>query len=288
MEDASFFSVGQKRQDLFLGIAFLLITAFSSVRIYRNWSPTGGRKVITMFNLLIFVASALRTIWFLVPNDWLEASYTPRPIVAFVNDYWLGTLISEILLVAGSLSLYGIFILVACYWVNMLQKLNSNVASIPSGTSGFARFKTQHLGAIETFTIVMSVIGAFQLISIVLFLTKVFNSEEMVLYDAIMLSVVSVAVVAEISILSMQIRRVLENLEVINNRNSQPQIRRIFAIIIVANVFFVTRVILECTMAVALIQLMKGNGLTLVYYDVVMIMTQNLWVQSALQDLYFF
>lgn len=262
--ESSLFSLGQKRQDLFLGVSFLLITAFSSVRIFRNWSPAGGRKVITMFNLLIFVASAIRTVWFLLPNEWLESSYTPRPVVAFDGNEWIGTLISEMFLVAGSLSLYGIFILVACYWVNMLQKLNSNVAP-SSATSGFARFKTQRLGAIETFTIIMSVIGAFQLLSIVLFLTRVFNSEQMILYDAIMLSVVSVAVVAEITILSIQIRKVLENLEVINNRNSQPQIRRIFAIIIVANVFFVTRVVLECTLAVSMIQLMRGECVVVVF-----------------------
>jgi predicted secreted protein len=67
-----------------------------------------------------------------------------------------------------------------------------------------------------------------------------------------------VAVIAEITILSNQIQEVLHNLEAINNRNSQPQIRRIFAIIVVANVFFITRVILECTLAVALVQLMRG------------------------------
>jgi hypothetical protein len=211
-----------------------------------------------MFNLLIFIASAIRTVWFLLPNDFLESSYTPGPEIAFESKKWFGTLISEILLVTGSLSLYGIFILVACYWVNMLQKLNSNVGNVPVAT-GFARFKAQHLGAIETFGIIMSIIIAVQMVSIGLFLSKVFNSEQMILFDAIMLSVVSLAVVAEITILSMQIRRVLENLEVINNRNSQPQIRRIFAIIVVANVFFVTRVILEVTLAVSLIRLMQGS-----------------------------
>lgn len=105
----------------------------------------------------------------------------------------------------------------------------------------------------------MFLFGFCQAINIILFLAQVLNSEQMILYDSIMLTVVSVAVVAEITILSHQIQVVLQNLEAINNRNSQPQIRRIFAIIVVANVFFVTRVILECTLAVCLVQLMKGT-----------------------------
>lgn len=263
MESRLHFSTAEKRQDMILGIAFLFITAFSSVRIVRNCSPTGGRKVITTFNILIFIASAARALWFLLPNNILETSYTPEPLVAFVDNGWKGALISEILLVVGSLSLYGIFILVACYWVNMLRKLNSNTGT--TDVSTFARFKVQRLGTLETFTIIMSLFAACQALNIVLYLSQVFNSEQMILYDSILLTVVSVAVVAEITILSNQIQVVLQNLEAINNRNSQPQIRRIFAIIVVANMFFVTRVILECTLAVCLIQLMKGT-----YYNLLM------------------
>ena len=116
------FSLVERRQDLILGIAFLFITIFSCVRVVRNFSPTGGRKVITTFNILIFIASGARAVWFLIPNDALETSYTPEPLIAFVDTGWIGALISELLSVIGSLSLYGIFILVACYWVNMGQR----------------------------------------------------------------------------------------------------------------------------------------------------------------------
>lgn len=254
------FRPAEMRQDLVLGVAFLLITGFSSIRIIRNFSPTGGRKVITTFNILIFIVSAVRAVWFLIPNNFLETSYAPQPLAAFRDEGWVGTLISELMLVTGSLSLYGIFILVACYWVNMLQKLNTNVA--PSARSGFARFKVSNFGTMETFGIIMSVFIFCQGINICLFLSGVFNSEQMILYDSIMLSAVSVAVIAEITILSNQIQNVLQNLEAINNRNSQPQIRRIFAIIVVANVFFISRVILECTLAVCLVQLMRGKSLS--------------------------
>lgn len=203
------------------------------------------------------MAAAIRAIWFLIPNNLLETSYAPRAQMAFISEGWFGTLISELMLVAGSLCLYGIFILIACYWINMLQKLNSNVA--PPPRSGFARFKVSNLGTMETFGLIMSFFIFCEGINISLFMSNVFNSEQMILYDSIMLSIFSVAVIAEITILSNQIQEVLHNLEAINNRNSQPQIRRIFAIIVIANVFFITRVILECTLAVVLVQLMKGT-----------------------------
>ena len=254
----------EKRQDLFLGVAFLLITGFSSIRIIRNFSPTGGRKVITTFNILIFMASSIRAVWFLLPNDLLETSYTPQPLVAFQDYGWIGAFFSELMLSTGSMCLYGIFILVACYWVNMLQKLNTNTVTVPR--SGLERFKVNNLGTMEVFGIIMGIFVLLEGINICLFLTGFFNSEQMILYDAIMLSVVSVAVITEITILSSQIQSVLQNLEAINNRNSQPQIRRIFAIILVANVFFVTRVILECTVAVYLVQLMKGTRIVFVFF----------------------
>mmetsp|Transcript_20461 Transcript_20461/g.34253 ORF Transcript_20461/g.34253 Transcript_20461/m.34253 type:complete len:407 (+) Transcript_20461:112-1332(+) len=262
-ETASAFSESEKRQDIVLGMAFLLITIFSSLRILRSFSFSGGRQVITTFNFLIFASSALRSIWFLIPNDLLEPSYAPTPLKAFVSPGWQGTLASELILQLGSIGLYGIFILIACYWVNMLRKLNSSGPSTPSRASAsdsrLARFKIQRLGTIEMFIIVMVGMILLQAGNVGLFLSGRFNSEEMILYDSIMLTVVSLAVVAEITVLSKQIQVVLNNLDAISNRSSQPQIRRIFAIIMVANVFFVTRVVLEVSLAVSLIVLMRQN-----------------------------
>jgi hypothetical protein len=253
------FTSSEKRQDFLLGMCFFLISAFSSVRILRSFSPTGGRKVITTFNVLIFVASFLRAGWFLLPNDLLETSYTPQPMMAFETEGWMGTLISELLAVSGSLSLYGVFILIACYWVGMLRKLTSNNNPNSAYSVGFSRFKVSELGTLEVFAIIMGIFGVIQLVNIFLFLGQVINSEQMILYDSIMLSIVSIGIVAEITILSHQIKEVLHNLEAINNRTAHPQMKRIFAIIVVANIFFVTRVILECTLSISLIQLMKGS-----------------------------
>lgn len=229
----------------------MLIAIFSFVRIVKSLKPSGGRKVIATFNFLIFFTSFSRAIWFLIPNSVLEVTYTPTPQVAFSTDNWLGTLISELLLITGSLSLYGIFILVACYWVHLLNKLQTEMEP-----QRLIRYSTKKRGTLEMFTIIMIPLIATQLLSVILYFFQFVNSETMILYGSILLSIVSIAIVLKITILSKDIRIVLKNMEFINNRNSQPQIRRISAIIIVANLFFISRVILELTLSISLIKLM--------------------------------
>ncbi len=111
----------------------------------------------------------------------------------------------------------------------------------------------------QMFLIIMTIVVSVQVIGLLLFITTVFNSEEMILYDSLLLSVLSVGIVVHITLLSGKIKNVLGTLEAVNQRNSQPQIRRIYAIIVVANIFFVSRVILEVTLSVCLIILMKGR-----------------------------
>lgn len=282
------FNGAELRQDLGLGIAFIFLTVFSSLRILRSFSSPNGRKVITTFNSLIFISALSRAVWFLIPNYFLEGSYIPSAVVAYESPKWLGALISELLLAIGSLSLYGVFILVACYWIYMLTKLNSPTAasydevahrnrngsnmsgimssgsigsSSSNGTNG--RSSLQNLvrhrwATLELFGIAMAVAVSLQVLGVCLFLNQTFNSQQMVMYDSVLLSVLSLSIVITITLLSQHIKTVLQNLEAMNNRNSQPQIRRIFAIIIVANVFFVTRVILELTLTICFAVMMKG------------------------------
>ena len=249
------FTPFQIRLDILLGICFLLLAVFSSVRILRSFGPTLGRKVITTFNVMIFCASTSRAIWFLLPNSYLESSYVPQPVIAFHTPRWQGTLISEFIEVFGSVTLYGVFILVACYWTHMLIKLNT-AESQQSLVLNSGRIK---FGTLCLFSSVMLGIVILEAINIGLFLIQRFNSEQMILYDSIFLSVLSVAVVIAMTTLSHHIKVILSNLEIINQRSSQPQIRRIFAIILAANVFFTLRVVLELTLSISLVVLFRSE-----------------------------
>lgn len=87
------FTSYEDHQDIFLGILFLLIAAAT---LHRLWGVAArGRKVILAFNTLILAAALLRAVWFFIPDYYLESSYVPLPVVAFVGD-WKGVLFSEV------------------------------------------------------------------------------------------------------------------------------------------------------------------------------------------------
>ena len=155
----------ESRQDLFLGLCFLLIAVFSSIRVFRTLSFNAERKVVLIFNFLIFLTALSRAVWFLLPNNLLEPSYAPTPVLAFHSKSWLGILISELLLETGSLSLYGIFILIACYWARMLSKLENvhdssleeaNDESLVTRLSRLLNFKSQ--GTVQMFLVLIGIV----------------------------------------------------------------------------------------------------------------------------------
>lgn len=232
---------------------FSTLCLFSIYRMIRYFDRDGGGKVITAFYGLIAATAGIRAVWFFVPSTYLEGSYTPLPVVV-LDPNWLGIFVSELMLAAGSLALYSIFILIACYWSHMLRKVDAS----SDARSRLIGQTTPKRGPMETFFLKMAVIVSFQALSILLFLSGRFNSEEMILYDAVFLSLVSLATMIEIFLFSHRIRVVLVTISNVNANNARPQIRRILAITFAAGFFFSTRVIIELAFSITVIILWRG------------------------------
>ena len=242
-------------QDLVFALSFFILCVFSVYRMIQYYDRDGGGKVILAFYGIITFTSAIRFLWFIIPSIYLEGTYVPSATIAFESSNWLGILLSEILLALGSLSLYSIFILIASYWSHMLRKVDTSNDT----RSRILGQPVVRRGPMETFGITMSIIGGAQAFSIMLFLFKVFNAEEMILYDAILVSIVSLATLIEITLFSHRIRTVLTTIGAINSNNTRPQVRRIFAVTVAASFFFVSRVIIEVSFAVSLVILWRGT-----------------------------
>ena len=221
----------------------------------RYFDREGGGKVITAFYGIIAFTAGVRAIWFLIPSIYLEGAYVPTSTIAFESDNWFGILLSELLLVLGSLSLYSIFILIACYWSHMLRKVDTS----QDARSRLLGQPTIRRGPMETFGITITIISSAQAFGILLYLGQFWNAEEMILYDSVLLSIVSLTTLIEITLYSHRIRMVLTTIGAINANNTRPQVRRIFAITIAASFFFVTRVIIELAFAVSLLLLWRGK-----------------------------
>lgn len=236
-------------------IIFLALCLFSIYRMVLYFDKDGGGKVITAFYGIIAFTTGIRSLWFMIPSAYLEGSYSPTPTIAFESTNWIGVLLSEILVALGSLSLYAIFILIACYWAHMLRKVDTQADS----RGRIVGQPIYRRGPMETFIITISLIAGAQALSVLLFLLRVFNAEEMILFDAALLSLVSLATLIEITLFSHRIRMVLMTIGAINANNTKPQVRRIFAVTIAASFFFVTRVVVELGFAVSLIVLWRGT-----------------------------
>jgi len=199
--------------DLVLGIVFLGTAALAVRRIVsasRSQSTTaqGGTGaetyVVTAFYSLIGATAALRMIWFLIPAQVWQPSYVPVAVYAFDEDHpsWVGSMMSEITVTLGSLTLFSIFCLILCYWADILKK--------------YFHPGVRRSSPMTTFLIIMETLAGLEVINVVLFLMGLYTTEGMILFNAVLLAVVSIVCVVEISIFSHRFRTVLRTLGAIN------------------------------------------------------------------------
>lgn len=111
------------------------------------------------------------------------------------------------------------------------------------------------------FLIIFALITALQVLNIILFLFEVINSEEMILFDSVILSVVAITTSSCMTVLSTRIRVVLTSIGAINSSSTRPQTNRILAMTRVGNAFFSIRVALEVAFTMYCIALMSGGML---------------------------
>lgn len=251
-------SVTEYHQDLILGFFFLGITFFSAYRIKKYFDPTGSGRIITLFYFLIFSASLLRSIWFLIPSSYLEMSYAPTPVFAFNTPGWLGFLVSQVLLVTGNLLIYSVFILVICYWAHMLRRVDSESLE-PRNFLRSTKFDILDMNPLTLFLFTSGILVVIEICCILLFLFEIFNVGDMVVFDCLVMGVVSLLTFAAMTFFSQRIRAVLLTISEVNLMQSRVQVNRITAITIVANIFFLFRALLDFSAAFLIIWELSGK-----------------------------
>lgn len=242
--------------DIILGLAFLVTALVAAKRMsmsrQQQQQPGSGgggggggaaaeTTVVTAFYSLILLTSVLRSAWFLIPATVWQPSYTPVAVYAWDSDHpaWVGASLSEITITAGSLTLFSIFILILVYWADILKKYfhPGSRRSLPMVT---------FLGLVTTLLVL-------EAINLICFLAKLYTTEGMVLYNAVLLAGVSMVCVCEITIFSHRFRTVLKTLGAINQVSTDSQVRRIVWITVTGNLFFLTRALLEAVFAILLL-----------------------------------
>jgi hypothetical protein len=250
----------EKYFDLVTGFAFLITATVAVKRISRrarasstssSASGSSGAEatVVTAFYSLILATSVLRAIWFLVPLSlWQQPSYTPTAVFAWEKPsrQWIGASLSELVVTTGSLTLFSIFILILVYWADILKKYFHPGArrSLP----------------MTTFLCLVGSFAVLEVLNCALFLFRLYSTEGMILFDAVLLALVSMVCVCEITIFSHRFRTVLQTLGAINQVSTDAQVRRIVWITVTGNLFFLTRAILETIFAGMLVYYWQAHG----------------------------
>lgn len=220
--------------DLFFGLSFVVTAIFAAKRMsWPNQQQGSQTTVVTAFYSLILVTSVFRAIFFLVPASVWTPSYTPVAIFAWDDDHpaWVGAFLSEFVLSMGSLSLFSIFILILVYWADILKKYFQPGAkrSIP----------------MVTFLGLVSFLIVLEIANVTSFLFGLYTTEGMILFNSVVLAVVSIICVCEITIFSHRFQTVLKTLGAINQVSTDSQVKRIVWITVTGNLFFFTRAALE-------------------------------------------
>eukprot|EP00526_Cylindrotheca_closterium_P016421 CAMPEP_0113654904 /NCGR_PEP_ID=MMETSP0017_2-20120614/29407_1 /TAXON_ID=2856 /ORGANISM="Cylindrotheca closterium" /LENGTH=329 /DNA_ID=CAMNT_0000568087 /DNA_START=147 /DNA_END=1136 /DNA_ORIENTATION=- /assembly_acc=CAM_ASM_000147 len=228
--------------DAIMGIAFFITAVFAAKRM--TWTrQQGGAEttVVTAFYSLILLTSVLRAIFFLIPATVWVPSYVPVAVFAWDPDYpsWIGAALSEFVLMSGSLALFSIFILILVYWADILKKYfhPASRRSIP----------------MVTFLGLVALLVVLELINTGCFLFGLYTTEGMILFNSVMLAVVSIICVCEITIFSHRFRTVLKTLGAINQVSTDSQVKRIRWITVTGNLFFFTRAFLETVLCIYLV-----------------------------------
>lgn len=245
-EGAPFYAGGittfEKVLDVALGLAFLITTIFAANRVWGTRQQSGAETtVVTAFYSLILITSTLRSLWFLIPSTIWTPSYTPIAVFAWDSEHpsWVGAALSELVLTAGSLTLFSIFILILVYWADILKKYFDPAVRRPI--------------PMVSFLALVTALVALELINIICFLLKLYSTEGMILFNSCLLALVSITCVAEITIFSYRFRTVLKTLGAINQVSTDSQVQRIVWITVTGNLFFFTRAFLETILCVWMI-----------------------------------
>jgi hypothetical protein len=250
----SHFGVGEdittfeRTYDVIVGLGFLALALVAAKRMNGSRDVGGSETtVVTAFYSLILITASLRAIWFLIPNSVWQPTYTPTAVMAFdTTTPWWGTFASEAMLTAGSLALFAIFILILVYWADILKKYFY---------PGARRSRPM-----MTFAILIATLISLEFLNALFFLLRAYSSEGMILFNAILLSSVSLICVVEITIFSHRFRTVLKTLGAINQVSTESQVQRIVWITVTGNVFFFTRALLEMLFAILLISYWSHYG----------------------------
>ncbi|CAI5723006.1 unnamed protein product [Hyaloperonospora brassicae] len=215
----------------------ILALAYGGACFFSFWafamhaqSPT--RQAATLgFYLLMGLASLTRVLWFSTPYGAQSVRTTP-PRIMMGDDGWTEFLAAETVELLGSFLLYSVFVLVVVFWADMLRRLftHESVRSHP----------------LRLFAAVMGAMGTIQAIGFALFATKRVDSYWLLIYDDVVMCLLSIGSLAAVLVYSFRMKTVLLAFLEVSQIDTTDRIKAvnwatsICAFFLIANTVFLT------------------------------------------------
>jgi len=236
-------------EDTVLGFVFFVLGVYTVFRLLTFIHLKGkGNYVIKAFHILIFTTSALRCLWlWRAPNAYV---FLLNSASAETPGEWL----SQTLNTLGTLSLFGSFLVLCCYWSYMLEhvtlKTNAEMDCyvpthmLPMEARQAGGGMRCNLTVIEIYLMTMKALSAVGVANLAALLGGVVSFQRMLEYQAALECLAAVACIATLTILSRRIRVLLQTFGVGTQPSIEEHINRILAVTIGVNSFLVFRVLL--------------------------------------------
>jgi hypothetical protein len=178
----------------------ILAVAYGVACFFAFWAfvmhvQSSARQVATLgFYLLMGLAALTRLAWFASPYGVVSVTMEP-PLIEMGDDGWFEFLLSEAVELFGSYLIYSIFVLIVVFWADMLRRLftQDNVRSNP----------------LKLFLLVMSTVLFVQAVGFSVFIAKKADSYWLMLYDDVLLTLLSFGSLVAITVYSFRMKTVL-------------------------------------------------------------------------------
>ncbi|CEG38190.1 uncharacterized protein PHALS_08277 [Plasmopara halstedii] len=218
-------------------VDIVLVLAYGGACFFSFWalamhaqSPT--RQAATLgFYLLMGLASLTRVLWFATPFG-VHSVLVEPPRIMMGDNGWAQFLLAEAVELLGSYLLYSVFVLIVVFWADMLRRLftHESVRSHP----------------LRVFFSLLGAILAIQTMGFAVFAAKKEDSYWLLVYDDVVMCLLSVGSLAAVLVYSFRMKTVLQAFLEVSQIDTTDRIRAvnwatfICTFFLIANSIFLT------------------------------------------------
>lgn len=228
-----------RQVDTLLAVAYGGACFFAFWAFFMHWQSPSRQAATLGFYLLMGLAALTRVLWFATPYGVMSVLVEPEKIM-MGDEGWIMFLTAEVVELVGSFLIYSIFVLIVVFWADMLRRLftNGNIRSHP----------------LKLFFFVLWMIIFIQAIGFGLFTMRKVDSFWLMMYDDIVLCLLSFGSLVAVLVYSFRMKTVLQAFLEVSQIDTTDRIKAVNWATSICAFFLVVNSLFLCYSIVSLAQ----------------------------------